>query len=183
VLIARLSAPVLGKFFRLSRMALKIEEWHRVPIDPDYDTCEETRAKLLIYPTDLLHEQVTKLIGIQPTQAHNKGDCHKSSYGKISVAPLTLWCLSSEGIISSRDLRDHLNWLLDRVEPAKSELFRLRSEHRGSMRFDCIWWSKFGQGGPTLWPEQMRRIADLDIECGFDISFFGEDEEPRLTIS
>ena len=37
-------------------MATKTEEWHQVPIDPDYDTCEETRASLLIYPKDLSHE-------------------------------------------------------------------------------------------------------------------------------
>lgn len=33
----------------------------------------------------------------------------------------------------------------------------------------------FGHGGPTLWPEQMRTMAERNLECGFDI-YIGSDE-------
>lgn len=44
------------------------------------------------------------------------------------------------------------------------------------MSVDCIWWSASGGGGPTLWPEQMACMAALNLECSFDISFYGPDE-------
>ena len=43
------------------------------------------------------------------------------------------------------------------------------------MGIDCRWESRGGQGGPTLWPEQMRAMADLDLECSFYIEFYGEE--------
>ena len=47
------------------------------------------------------------------------------------------------------------------------------------MGVDCIWWSAYGDGGPTLWPEQMHLLADLNLECSFSVSFFGDDEEEK----
>jgi hypothetical protein len=43
------------------------------------------------------------------------------------------------------------------------------------MTVQRIWWSATGQGGPTLWPEQMRLLAELNLECSFDVSFFGDE--------
>ena len=36
--------------------------------------------------------------------------------------------------------------------------------------------------GPTLWPEQMQPMADLNLECSFDISFFGDDDHSQRAI-
>ena len=47
------------------------------------------------------------------------------------------------------------------------------------MTVQCIWWSATGQGGPTLWPEQMRLLAALNPECSFDVSLFGDEGEER----
>jgi hypothetical protein len=151
--------------------------WHQVPLDPDYGSCEETRAKLFIYPNDISQEEVTNILGIEPSRAHNLGKRILDPLGRTGTAPRTVWGLSSEGHVHSKDLRDHLNWLLDRIEPCKDALDRLRTEHEGVMRIGCVWWSAAGHGGPTLWPEQMKRLADLEIECQFDIYFFGDDED------
>jgi hypothetical protein len=43
------------------------------------------------------------------------------------------------------------------------------------MRVNCVWWSAAGHGGPTLWPEQMAALAALNLECSFDVYFFGDE--------
>ena len=42
----------------------------------------------------------------------------------------------------------------------------------------CRWDSASGHGGPTLEPEQMRLMGELNLQCGFDIYFAGDEEEP-----
>ena len=43
----------------------------------------------------------------------------------------------------------------------------------------CRWDSAVGHGGPTLEPEQMRLMGELNLQCGFDIYIDG-DEEPGV---
>ena len=33
----------------------------------------------------------------------------------------------------------------------------------------CYWLSASGQGGPTLSPDLMRRLAEAELEIGFDV--------------
>ncbi|MEM7349057.1 MAG: DUF4279 domain-containing protein [Chloroflexota bacterium] len=71
----------------------------------------------------------------------------------------------------------HLDWVLDQLLPLSSQLAQLQSTPGVTMFINCIWWSAYGQGGPILSPEQMKKMADLHLECNFDISFYGEDED------
>jgi hypothetical protein len=42
----------------------------------------------------------------------------------------------------------------------------------------CVRWdSKSGEGGPTISPVQMKRLAELGIELWFDVYFDGEEME------
>jgi hypothetical protein len=52
-------------------------------------------------------------------------------------------------------------------------LRQLQNEQDLKMAVSCIWWSKAGDGGPVLWPEQMVVLADLNLECGFELAFYG----------
>jgi hypothetical protein len=121
-------------------------------------------------------EMVTGQLGIAPTSSQKKGARSVNSLGRTREVKLNGWFLSSESEVSSLDLRRHLDWLLDKIEPSAHELSRLQAVDDLTMLINCIWWSAKGQGGPTLWPEQMQRIAALDLECSFDIAFFGTDE-------
>lgn len=91
--------------------------------------------------------------------------------------PKNAWFLSSEQNVNSRDLRRHLDWLLARLAPAGEALRRLQQEQDVRMSVICIWWSAHGGGGPTLWPEQMKVMAELGLECGFEVAFFGNEDE------
>jgi hypothetical protein len=89
-----------------------------------------------------------------------------------SQQPWTRTCDSDECMVSldgsSRSIqgsRRHLDCLLAQIEPAADALRLRQGEHGVTMTVNCIWWSRAGQGGPSLWPEQMSRMAALNLEC------------------
>ena len=143
--------------------------------DREYATCEWTRAQLLVYPDERTHEEITRMLGVEPTTAHNKGDLRTNSIGRTSRVPLNVWFLSSEHDVDSRDLRDHLDWLTGRLSGTESKLHALQSERATTMRVSCSWWSAHGRGGPALWPEQMAALARLKLECTFYTLYCGDE--------
>lgn len=155
------------------------------PLNDDYPTCERTCVTLLIYPGDISPDDVSQRLELMPTATLAAGSKHTNSLGETRTQPINGWFLSSENIVSSKDLRRHLDWLLEIIEPKSEQLLKLQCAAGMRMTVSCTWWSAAGQGGPTLWPEQMIRLASLNLECALDVSFFGsdEDDEPRLTIS
>jgi len=155
---------------------MRIEASRRTPIDDAYETCERTLATLRIGGENLDPAFVTSQLGIEPTKTQKKGEVHRNSRGLERTSKTGGWFLSSEDHVNSKDVRRHLDWLLERLIPVKDQLRSLQETEEIVMDVNCIWWSA-GDGGPTLWPEQMRLLAELNLECGFYISFYGDDEE------
>lgn len=151
----------------------------RTPINDNYSTCEMTYAQLRIYGDDLDPEIITKNLGLTPSSSQKKGEERENSLGRKLVFKLGGWFLSSEGFIQSKDVRRHLDWLLQKLNPAKGSLLEIQKTTGLTMDVNCIWWSAFAQGGPTLWPEQMRILAELNLECNFDISFYEDNKEVK----
>ena len=144
------------------------------PYDAEYATCERTLATLRIYGDDLDPAIVTERLGILSTSSQKKGETRTNSLGRQRTIKIGGWFLSSEGNVQSKDLRHHLDWLLGQILP-RADALRVLQEMDGiTMNVNCIWWSAAGGGGPTLWPEQMRGLADMNLECSFDFSFYGE---------
>jgi Domain of unknown function (DUF4279) len=150
----------------------------RTPYNDQYATCERAVANLLIYGRELDPHEVSRRLGLEPSDAARTGQVRTNSRGRERTTPIGHWFLSSEEHVVSRDLRRHLDWLLDLLAPRAATLRELQSRPGWAIRLDCIWWSKFGDGGPTLWPQHMRAIADLDLELGFEIGFYGDEDEP-----
>jgi hypothetical protein len=72
---------------------------------------------------------------------------------------------SSENEIVSKDIRRHLDWLLDIIYPKKQEILALDKKY--NLQIWCYWHSTQGHGGPTLSPKQMGKIAELNIKLAF----------------
>ena len=142
-------------------------------MDPNYPSCEETRAKLLIYIEGRELEEVTNLLKLRPSYSQFKGQKTKNSLGRIRTAPCSFWELSSENKVGSKDLRHHLDWLLGKVYNKEFALKTIQKWKGTKMVISCVWWSAAGHGGPALWPKQMAAMAKLNLECDFDIYFFG----------
>jgi len=145
------------------------------PVDKFYPTCERTHAVLRIHCGQLSPIRVTEILGLEPTESVKKGVAGKpNKLGLSPIGKVNLWMLDSEGHVDSLDLRDHIDWLLDRIESSSSNLLALRAQGV-VMDVWTIWWSKNGDGGPTIWPSQMRRLALLDLELSIGFSFYGND--------
>lgn len=147
-------------------------------MNDDYPTCERTYAELRIYGADLDPDEITNLLQITPSSTQRRGELRTGSGGRRErMVGVGGWFLSSENQVRSMDLRRHLDWILGQLDRRRDPLRRLQTKSGVEMSVHCIWWSRRGQGGPTLWPEQMKRLADLNLECGFEFSFFGEGED------
>lgn len=114
---------------------------------------------------------VSILFERQPSESGNQGEIRQTSRGTSRTIKKSHWILSSEHHIDSKDLRVHLDWLLDVVEPKTAQLESLFNAKGTKLSIGCIWWSAVGHGGPTLWPEQLLRLGELGLEVNFDIQF------------
>lgn len=145
------------------------------PVNDADPGCERTEATLAIYNVD--PALVTRRLGVTPTMSQAIGIPRIMPSGKKDVGRINSWLLSTEDShVVSKDIRTHLDWLLDRIEPAAAQLRELQQYPDVKMTIWCIWWEAEG-GGPTLWPEQMRRMANLNLECGFSFACYGDDED------
>lgn len=138
------------------------------PYDETYPTCAYTHAWLRIMSEDLDPDKVTDLLKISPTEIQRVGDPVPSKPGKYYSK--SGWFLTTVGHITSLDARHHLDWILERVADKQREFDFLLS--LGYLRDMCCRWdSKSGHGGPTLSPQQMKILTELNIELWFDIYF------------
>ncbi len=154
------------------------------PLNEADENCERTLATLRIYPGEINIQEVTEALGISPTSSVTKSERIPTHVpGQFRTGKLNGWFLSSEGLVESKDLRSHLDWLLVKLEARAAGLNMLQRRPGVRMCVYCIWWSRHGGGGPSLWPEQMRKPAALDLECTFDFQYYGDDQEGQKSRS
>lgn len=146
-------------------------------IDDGYATCEHTYCEFVVdcvVPPQIFSKET----GLDPSYSQTKNQLIRNTLGRERIAKKNIWILSSENVVPSRDIRRHLDWLLAKIYPARNALFRLREESVSFAYVNCIWHSN-GAGGPTLWPEQMSLLAELDLELTFSL-YLSDDTEGLL---
>jgi hypothetical protein len=136
--------------------------------------CLETRAKLLIYSEDISPYDISVLISLNPTEKRKKGDSITNSIGRTRIHKSNLWILSSEGIVESLNLGDHLDWLLQQLIQSKEKILLLQENKTIKMRISCVWYSKGDKSGIALTPIQMKIMSELNLTCDFDLYFFDD---------
>jgi hypothetical protein len=92
-----------------------------------------------------------------------KGQRHSGGRG---IWRESAWILSSP-LDKSENLSAHVKWLLDRLEPKADIVRALCAKYR--VDIFCGFSSGSGQGGFTLDPETLGRLAMLRIPVGFDL--------------
>ncbi|WP_264044067.1 DUF4279 domain-containing protein [Pectobacterium carotovorum] len=130
---------------------------------------------LSIYPGEMHPDNISGLLNIEPTEKFIVGDEITNSLGRTRKVKISSWFLSSENDVKSKDLREHIDWVIDKLSASHSGLRELQSTSGVQMTLRCVWLSAHGEGGPVLWPEQMRALADLDLECSLNIYFFPDE--------
>ncbi|WP_309385446.1 DUF4279 domain-containing protein [Cerasicoccus frondis] len=136
----------------------------------DYATCSRTYATFRVYLDDVDPDDLTRLLGIQPTKVQRKGQFDTSKkYPKLNG-----WFLSTKEKCTSRDSRRHIDLLLLELEGQRKAIDAIRAQG-GSCQISCFWASASGHGGPIIPTDQMRRLAALDLELWFDIYMGGSE--------
>lgn len=155
--------------------ARKIES-RFTPRDDDNPATDRTCAKLIIYPGEIKPIQVTEALKLEPTRTVTAGESRLMGRHEIPrVGRINAWIISSEAHIQSKDLRSHLEWLIASLTQNADALRKLQATSGVRMYVSCVWWSKHGGGGPVLWPEQMRGLSNLNLECAFSFAYYGEE--------
>jgi uncharacterized protein DUF4279 len=135
--------------------------------DDDYASCSGTYVTIRIYPGELLPDEITQRLGIEPSRTQVRGSGTPTAQAPV-VPRLHGWFLSSEGAVRSLDCRRHIDWLLRTLGPVHERLQVLR---RSGVRMDisCYWGSAWNHGGPTLSPAQLEGLARVGLDFWFDV--------------
>ena len=128
----------------------------------DYPTCERTYATLGIYPIEITPDEVTSLLGVVPTRTQS-AEARPDGVCDVPAG----WFLCSDGVIESRDVRRHIDWILDQIAD-KLDAFALLRNDGGQSDISCYWLAASHSGGPSLRPNQMTIIGELGLEIWFD---------------
>ena len=123
----------------------------------------ESYASFRIAKTGMAAAEVSARLGIEPTHSHEAGDTHGRQQVRWAQA---MWSLSTKGD-GRGHLSDHLERLLDRIEPKRAIIEQLAQEGYAMDWFCFV--SVEGQGGVVLSVDLLRRLAALPIELGLDI--------------
>ena len=143
---------------------------------PGNPNCAGTWASLRLIGRAFDAAEVTQRLQIQPSEAFTRGDAY--AHG---VRPRSFWTLRSDQLAST-DLRDHLTWLLDRIEPQRSALGILLEE--GGIRgdFPCTWMSATGEGGPILSAALLGRVASFGLDLSISFLDLSEPAEAQQDV-
>jgi hypothetical protein len=138
----------------------------------DFASCSRTYATLCIYHNFEDSKNITDLLELTPSRAHNVGDLRHKRTAQTSG-----WFLGTKDILTSRDLRAHIEWILDALVNKKEQLNSLL-ESGHELWISCFWESASGNGGPILDHEVITYLSEFPLELHFDVWFdVGEDQQ------
>jgi hypothetical protein len=117
---------------------------------------------------DLVPEQLTAALGITPDTSCRRGDAEHVGTRSIPAATGS-WSLKSTPHVDSKDVNEHLGFLLKQLHP-HAEAIRARSRG-GQVYVDVLWESSYlyAGTGPVIAAERLAGLADLGAALGFDI--------------
>ena len=120
--------------------------------DDNYSTCTNTYATLRIYGKS---SDVAEKLNLAPTRTSKEEDLNGYFY-------------STKNIVESKDIRRHIDYLIEKFD-AKVEILNEIQSEGSKIDIMCYWLSESGHGGPTLSPKQLTELGKLNIEIWFDV--------------
>lgn len=131
------------------------------------------RVSLRVFGDSLEPEEVSALLGRQPTRSHRKGDktfrissTPKASGSIASTEPTGAWILDS-GLSEKAEIEDHVEALLSPVSNDSDEWASLTSRFSASI-LCSVFLDQYNEGF-ELSPRLARSLADRGLVIAFDI--------------
>jgi hypothetical protein len=122
------------------------------------------RASLGIWGEELRPDEITSRLELKPTRTHIRGE-GKSSRNQL-VWKDSYWSFDCP-IAAEHNPVEHLEWLLDLLEPRAAILKEISARFR--VEIWCGFSSENGQGGFTMVASTLKRIANLEIPMTLDL--------------
>ncbi len=139
----------------------------------NYPTCAQTSVTLRVFADDVAPQEITKIIEIEPSEAHVKGQPKYKRRSDI-INKTNGWFLRSDDKVESKDFRRHLDWLIQQLNSRHAALRELTAKG-AQIDIFCPWASKTNEGGPIIDPRQMKVLGELNVELVFEFWYGGED--------
>lgn len=132
---------------------------------------EQTFATFRVAGDDLVPDQLTALLRIKPTTAYSKGQFYNSGpHGGTLKGRTGVWLLSTDGVVESSRLVDHINWILNVIEPHLAQLGQYMSQNSLHAVMSCFWHGPQGAHAPFV-PKDIRNVIEkipAKVEEDFD---------------
>jgi len=113
---------------------------------------------------------ISSRIGLSPDRCARRGDSRRGRLGRLlSPHESGFWVLESAGVIHSKDVNDHIQYLLDILLPHRHIIIEFGQSFE--IDVEVLWESTYlyAGTGPVLSPCVVRGIADLGAGLAFDI--------------
>ena len=123
-----------------------------------------SRATFRLNGDELRPDEINKILGLEPTSSGLKGERFSTRHN--GVRRTSFWLLQSP-LDASQPLEEHLEWLLDRLEPKTDSIKSLVEKWYGD--FFCGLFSEDLQGGATIESGLLRRLAQMGIPLVLDL--------------
>lgn len=122
-------------------------------------------------------DEITSILKLEPVRAFAKGQI---MYPRGRKRKEGIWAISSKGQLATTSMEQHLLFLLERLEPVKSEVIEIASRLSVTVFFNCSWTFTDVPGGPIITSGTLKRMADLGAHLSFYTKSFrayDDDEE------
>jgi len=123
----------------------------------------ELKVSLRVVGDELSPEEITRILGCQPTECRKKGD-EIESKRFIRKAPTGVWLLRSNG---ASTIDDAVSSLLDQVSNDPSVWQKLTKQFRAEFFVGIF--SGTTQVGITLTASTIQRLSELGLSMGLDV--------------
>lgn len=151
------------------------------------DTPRAAFATIRFAGDNLIPDQITELLLVRPTQAYKKGAVYSGGPKSQRLKGRTgVWYFSTDKVVASPRLDDHLNYLLRVLWPAQDKIERLVAirnliAKRGLKANVTLFWHGHAKAKrPSVHPvwSEFFKLLPADIQTDFDV-----DEEPEHRVA
>lgn len=136
---------------------------------------KKINVSLWIAGFDSSPDEITKKLGIEPTETLIKGDYRFFGKGKHLIKKLNkqnAWILKSP--LSQKVKPDrHLEHILNIIQSKKQRFIEIFNKYDSRISLAIYW--DYCNPGITLDKKILKELAELNIEVGFDTYYLGED--------
>lgn len=115
-------------------------------------------------------QKLTVELGVSPSRSYKRGDKRQNGEKDWSHG---LWMISSSNEIDALNPIIHIQWLLDKLEPAKMELIDILKDDSIDAVISCFWAMPSSHEVLIITPELLQRIASFNIR--FKLALFSSD--------